>query len=84
MSVSDDRVIVVVERSAYAKDLIFCDEVILTAVSCAPLLSTESVRVAIEVRASGLIIVEEWVTVQSVRKSNLESVFELLNAILVH
>ena len=84
LSVSDDRVIVVVEGSALAKDLIFFEEVLITAVSCAPLLIAESVRVAIVVRAGGLTLVEERVTVQPVRESDLESVYELLNAILVY
>ena len=84
LSVSDDRVIVVVEGSALAKNLIFIEEVLRTAVSCTPLLIAESVRVAIVVRAGGLTLVEERVTVQPVRESNLESVYELLNAILVY
>lgn len=84
LSVSDDRVIVIVERSALAKDLIFFEEVIINAVICAPLLFAESVRVAIVVRAGGLTLVEERVTVQPVGESNLESVYELLNAIFVY
>ena len=83
LSVSDDRVVVVVERGALAEDLFFCEEVLRTAVSCAPLPITESVIIAVVVRASGLTLVKERVTVQLVRESNLESVYKLLNAILV-